>query len=53
MAFRIAFSLGRKGVNDGVTAGIGKTLELSINTTVNTKMDIPATKRNINLSVMI
>ena len=51
--FNIAFSLGKNGVNDGIKSSPGITFRLRSNTTTNTKIDTAATKRNINLSVMI
>jgi hypothetical protein len=50
--FRIALSFGKNIENDGITAGLGRILRLSINTTRNTNKDTAATKRNINLSVI-
>ena len=51
--FMMALSLGKKDTNSGITAGFGITLRLKIKTTTNTKMDTAATKRNINLSVIL
>ena len=48
----MALSLGKKNVNDGRVAGAGITLRFNMTTTANTKMDIPATKRKMNLSVI-
>jgi len=49
----MAFNLGRNGINDGIWAGLGMIFRLKIKTTTTTKMDNAATKRNINLSVML
>ncbi len=51
--FNIALSKGSKCVKDGVTSGVGNILLLRITTTANTNTDIKATKRNINLSVIV
>jgi hypothetical protein len=51
--FNIALSFGKKIVNDGTTAGLGSILRLKTNTSKHTNMDTAATKRNINLSVIL
>ena len=48
----MAFSFGKKGVNDGVTVGTGKIFLLRIRTIKKTPTETAATKRNINLSVI-
>jgi len=50
--FSMAFSLGKKNVNDGNTAGTGSIFILNITTTTKTNTDTAATKRKINLSVI-
>jgi hypothetical protein len=50
---RIAFSLGRYITNEGTIAGAGIRCLFKMITTKNTNTDIAATKRNINLSVII
>jgi len=51
--FNMALSFGKKMAKDGTTAGLGNILRLSTNTTTKTNTDTAATKRNINLSVMV
>jgi hypothetical protein len=51
--FSMALSLGKKIAKDGTTAGLGSTLRLNTNTTKNTNIDTAATKRNMNLSVIL
>ena len=51
--FKIALSFGRYGVKAGITAGAGIILRFKMITTTNTNMDMAATNRNINLSVMM
>jgi len=50
--FKMALSFGRYGVKAGITTGAGMILRFKMITTTNTKIEIAATKRNINLSVM-
>jgi len=50
LPFSIAFSFGKKYNSSGGAAGAGITLRFKITTTINTKTDMPVTKRNINLS---
>lgn len=51
--FKKAFSNGRYGVKAGGVAGPGIRWRFSIITTAITNMVTPATKRNMNLSVIL
>ena|ERR1700761_6001868 len=51
--FSIALSIGKYGVNDGGVAGPGIMCRFSTITTNITKTVTTATKRNMNLSVMV
>ena len=51
--FNTAFINGRKCVKVGTTAGAGMICLFKIKTTAKTKIDMAATNRNINLSVII